>query len=288
MATKLFCDSNCELWYEVIEALNVELIKMPYILDGKEYAYDCGKETDFDYFYKRMREGALPTTSALNEYNYTEIFEPILQAGDDIFYIGFSSQLSASFGLMKQAADKLMEKYPERRIAYFDTLAISGACGYQVYYAVKYFNEGHSVDETIAYLEILREKVTTFFAVDDLNHLKRGGRVSALSAVFGTMLQVKPILHISKEGKLCAIDKVKGSKKVLSYFTDKIKELTDAETLSKYHVYIVHGNCPGKAEDLKVKILEIYPETNVEISMIGPVIGAHCGEGTIAMFFMAK
>ncbi len=288
MATRLFCDSNCELWFSQLEELNIELIKMPYILDGKEYAYDCGKETDFENFYKRMREGALPTTSALNEYNYTEIFEPVLQAGDDILYIGFSSQLSASFGLMKQAADKLMEQYPDRRIAYFDTLAISGACGYQVYYAAKYFAEGHSIDETLAYLEILRDKTTTYFAVDDLNHLKRGGRVSALSATLGTMLQVKPILHISKEGKLCPIDKVKGSKKVMSYFIDKLKEETDEETLEKHHIYIVHGNCEDKAEHLKERISEVYPNVKVEISMIGPVIGAHCGEGTLAMFFMAK
>ncbi|MFI3168047.1 MAG: DegV family protein [Bacillota bacterium] len=288
MATKLFCDSNCELWYTQLEELGLELIKMPYILDGKEYAYDCGKETNLDDFYKKMADGALPTTSALNEYNYTEIFEPILQAGDDILYMGFSSQLSASFGFMKTAADKLMEKYPDRRIAYFDTLAISGACGYQVYYATKYFNEGHSIDETLEYLELLRDKVTTFFAVDDLNHLKRGGRVSTFSAVFGTMLQVKPILHITKEGNLASIDKVKGSKKVLSYFVDKVKELSDAETLSKYHIYIVHGNSESKAEDLKARLLEAFPNVEIEISVIGPVIGAHCGGGTIAMFFMAK
>ncbi|MFI3129380.1 MAG: DegV family protein [Bacillota bacterium] len=288
MATKLFCDSNCEIWYTELETLNLELIKMPYILDGKEYAYDCGKETDFDYFYKRMREGALPTTSALNEYNFTEIFEPVLQNGDDILYIGFSSNLSASFGFMKQAADKLAEKYPDRRIAYFDTLGISGDCGYQVYYAAKYFNEGHTVDETLEYLEVLKEKVRTFFVVDDLNHLKRGGRVSSLSAAFGTMLQIKPVLHISEDGKLEAIDKVKGSKKVMSYFIDKMKEMTDAQTLESYRVVIGHANCEEKAQELKGKILEVFPNADIVISFIGPVVGSHCGEGTVALFFLSK
>lgn len=289
LAIKLFCDSNCELWYIDIERLDLGLLEMPYILDGQVYGYDCGKTTDFDAFYARMREGGMPTTSALNEFYYTEAFEPIFAGGDDIFYISFSSQLSATFNFLDSAVKALLEKYPERKFERFDTKGISVDCGYQVYFAVEYFRQGHSLEETKQLLEYLRENVVTLFAVADLNHLKRGGRVSALSAAFGSMLQIKPILHISEEGRLEVADKVKGQKKVLSYFVSKIEELCDDDKLAEgYPIRIIHGDDMEKAEELKAKILQSKPNANVEIAIVGPVIASHCGPGTLAISFLKK
>ena len=143
---QLFCDSNCELWHTTIKELGLNVIRMPYVLDGQEYFYDMGEATDFDHFYKRMREGAVPTTSAINEQDYIDYFEPILKAGDDIFYITFSHKLSATFESMDRAIATLKERYPERTVRTFDTKSISLGAGFQVYYAAKKYKEGATMD----------------------------------------------------------------------------------------------------------------------------------------------
>ena len=288
MATRLFCDTDCELWYTETNEVGIDVIKMPYILDGVEYLYDLGESTDFKNFYQRMREGAIPTTSALNEYNYTEIFEPVFAAGEDIFYISFSSELSATFNFMNSAIEKLKEKYPDRKFTHFDTKGISTDCGLHVYYGAKFKNEGHTDEELLAYLEGLTKKVETFFAVDDLNHLKRGGRLSAVAATFGTILGLKPIITLTPEGKLKPIDKVKGYKKVISYFCEKFKEKTDAQTLEKYDVWVLHGDNESRALELKTRLLEVHPTANIRTLIVGPVIATHCGPNTLAVIFVCK
>ncbi|MEG1805859.1 MAG: DegV family protein [Clostridia bacterium] len=287
MATRYFCDTDCELWYTEVEKLGIETIKMPYILDGVEYLYDFGRETDFEHFYKRLKEGAMPTTAALNEYDYTQYFEPIFAAGDDIFYIAFSSQMSGTFGSMHNAVNELKAKYPNRKFIYFDTLSISMGAGMQVYYAMQLKNSGASDDEVLAFLQDFTKHVETLFSVDDLHHLKRGGRLSPTAATIGTLLNLKPILTINDEGKIKPIAKVNGLNLVMKYFVNEITK--NAVDLDKYDVWIMHADCLDRAEKLKARIEEATGgKANVRIILVGPVIGAHCGAGTLAVIFPSK
>lgn len=283
----LFCDTNCELWYDKAKELGLNVIKMPYTLDGKEYFYDLGEKTDFCHFYDRMRAKSMPTTAALNEYNYIEYFEPFFKEGQDIIYMTFSHQLSATFEFMDRALKQLKQKYPERKITIFDTKAISMGAGFQVYYGAKKWRETQNLTELISYLEHLREHTAVYFAVNDLFHLKRGGRLSGAAATVGTLLGVKPILTINDIGKLVPVYKEKGIKKVISRFTSLVAELGDK--FDEYDIYILHADTPGDADELKNKVLEATGgKANVIIQTIGPVIATHCGPGTLGIIFYKK
>ena len=253
---KLFCDSNCELWHTTIEELGLEVIKMPYTLGDKEYFYDMGKDTDFEGFFKAMREGAVPKTSALNEYAYTEYFEPVLAAGQDIFYITFSHAMSATFNAMNSAIAALKQKYPERTVRTVDTKTISLGAGFIVYYAAH------------------------------LTYLYRGGRVSGVSKVFGNLLNIKPILCFNDEGKIVNIDKQKGFKKAMAALRGYMAE--KAEGLDKYKVFVLQADCPEAAKTFVADIKAQFPAADVVVQPVGPVIGSHCGPGTIGLIFHAK
>ena len=190
---QLFCDTNCELWHTTAKELGLRVIRMPYVLDGKEYYYDLGEATDFAHFYRRMREGAVPTTSAINEQDYIDYFEPVLQEGQDIYYITFSHKMSATFQSMDRAIAGLLQKYPGRQIRTFDTKSISLGAGFQVRYAAEKYRAGATMDELDAYLAELSAHTVVYFVVDDLVYLNRGGRNSALTATFGKLLNIKPL-----------------------------------------------------------------------------------------------
>ena len=287
MATRFFCDSNCELCYTEVDRLNLEEIRMPYILDGVEYLYDFGRNTDFESFYASMKAGSMPTTAALNELNYTELFEPVFKAGDDIFYIAFSSKLSGTFHSMNMAVAELLKVYPDRKFTHFDTKAMSAGAGIQVYYAMELKNSGASDAEVLEFLNDFSKKVRTLFSVDDLHHLKKGGRVSGTAAALGTMLGIKPILRVDEEGFLTPLSKVRGTNLVYKYFTDAVKET--AIDLDKYNVWILHANCLDRAENLKKRVEEVTKgKACVKITMVGPVIASHCGAGTLGIVFPSK
>ena len=283
---KLFCDSNCELWYETIDELGLEVIKMPYTLGDREYFYDMGRETDFEGFFKAMRQGAVPKTSALNEYAYTEYFEPVLAAGQDIFYITFSHAMSATFNAMDAAIAALREKYPEREIRTVDTKTISLGAGFIVYYAALRYREGASMDELEAYVKELVPHTATYFAVEDLTYLYRGGRVSGVSKVFGNLLGIKPILYFNDEGKIINIDKQKGFKKAMAALRGYMAE--KGSELDKYKVFVLQADCPDAAEHFVADIKAQFPAADVVVQPVGPVIGSHCGPGTIGLIFHAK
>lgn len=283
----LFCDTNCELWYDKAEALGLKVIQMPYTLDGVEYYYDLGKATDFKHFYERIRAKSMPTTAALNEYNYIEYFEPYLAEGKDIFYITFSHKLSGTFEFMNKAIEQLKAKYPERKITIFDTQSISMGAGFQVYYGAKKWKEGASDEELSAYLEEIRKHTSVYFAVNDLFHLKRGGRLSGAAATVGTILGVKPIIRINDEGRLFPVFKEKGTKKAIIRLAHLVAEQGDK--LDKYDVYVLDGDCPQEGEELKDKISELTGgKAKVIRQTIGPVIGTHCGPGTLGIVFYGK
>ena len=213
---QLFCDSNCELWHTKVKELKLNLIRMPYVLDsGEEIFYDMGEQHDFKGFFEAMRQGATPKTAALNEYAYTEYFEPILARGEDIYYITFSHQMSGTFNAMKNVIAQLKEKYPEREIRYKDSKLICMGSGLVTYYGALKYHEGATMDELDAYLDELIEHTATYFVVNDLTYLYRGGRVSGVSKVVGNLLGIKPILYFNEEGKILNINKVKGFRKAL-------------------------------------------------------------------------
>lgn len=283
---QLFCDSNCELWHTTVKELGLNLIKMPYILDEQEYFYDMGETHDFKAFFDKMRKGATPKTAALNEYAYTEYFEPVLARGEDIYYITFSHQMSGTFNAMKNVIAQLKEKYPEREIRFKDSKLISLGSGLITYYGALKYKDGATMDELDAYLDELIAHTATYFVVDDLTYLHRGGRVSGVSKVFGNLLGIKPILYFNEEGKILNISKVKGMRKALSALLGYMKE--KGSELDKYKVYILQADCEELAKTFADNIRAQFGELDVTIQPVGPVIGAHCGPGTIGLIFHSK
>lgn len=280
----IFCDSNCELWFDKAEELGLKVISMPYTLKGEEYYYDLGKNTNFKAFYQAVREKNMPKTSALNEANYIEYFEPYFQKGEDILYISFSSQLSATFSFMQSAVQTLKEKYPQATFTWFDTKSISMGAGLQVYEGAKYLHEGHTIPETVAFLESFRDKVSTIFMASDLNHLKRGGRLTSAAAFVGTLLSIKPIIMVNAEGKLVVKSKELGAKKA---FATMVQEVINKADIS-YPVVILNADDEEHASQVNQMITEKLPEAKIWKQPVGPVIGTHCGPDTIGIVYVKK
>lgn len=280
----MFCDSNCELWFDKAEELGLKVISMPYTLKGEEYYYDLGKNTNFKAFYQAVREKNMPKTSALNEANYIEYFEPYFQKGEDILYISFSSQLSATFSFMQSAVQTLKEKYPKATFTWFDTKSISMGAGLQVYKGAKYLREGHTIPETVAFLESFRDKVSTIFMASDLNHLKRGGRLTSAAAFVGTLLSIKPIIMVNAEGKLVVKSKELGAKKA---FATMVQEVIHKADIS-YPVVILNADDEEHASQVSQMITEKLPEIKIWQQPVGPVIGTHCGPDTIGIVYVKK
>lgn len=209
---KLFTDSDCELWHTDIEELELGTLLMPFTLNGEYIPYNFGKDFDFKDFYKNMRNGSIPKTSALNAQDYLDAFEPVLKAGHDILYISFSHKLSATFDFMRTAIAQLKTKFPKRSVYHIDTLNISIGGALIVKEAVKLWKAGKTANEIIQFVESIRDKVSLYFIVDDLKYLKRGGRISATSAVLGALLNIKPVLHISNDGAIVKLQTAKGAK----------------------------------------------------------------------------
>ncbi len=260
---RLFCDSNCELWHETVKELGLNVIRMPYTIDGEMHYYDMGENTDFKGFFDKMRKGAEAKTQALNEYDYLEYFEPVLAAGDDIYYITFSHKMSGTFGAMKSAIAQLKEKYPDREIRYKDSKTISLGAGMIVYYGALEYNKGATMDELDAYLDDLIEHVATYFVVEDLTYLHRGGRVSGVSKVVGNLLGIKPMLCFDEEGKIINFAKVKGFKNALSKLRAIMAE--KGSELDRYKVFILQADTDKAAEDFAAAIKEQFGDLDVVV-----------------------
>jgi DegV family protein with EDD domain len=285
--TVFFCDTDSELWYDKADELGLKnIILMPYTICGKEYFYDFGRNYDSKEFFRLMREGNIAITSALNPEDYKKYFEPYYQKGEDIFYVSFSSEMSGTFKYMDMAVKELSAKYPGVKFTRYDTKGISMGAGLSVIAAAKMFNAGKSVEEICAYLDHLIYKVNTFVIVDDLQYLKRGGRLSAMSALIGGILNIKPIIKLTKKGTLIPADKVPGRNKAIAKVTDQV--LAEADMLDEYPIVVLHADCPSDAERIKEKLKAGLPQAEIWLQDIGPVIGAHCGPGTIGICFVGK
>jgi len=285
--TAFFCDTDSELWYDKAEELGLKnIILMPYTICGKEYFYDFGRGYDAKEYFRLIREGNTAITSALNPEDYKVYFEPFYKKGEDIFYVSFSDQMSGTFKYMEMAVKELSAKYPGVKFTRYDTKGISMGAGISVIAAAKLYNEGKSVEEICAYLDTLIYKVNAIVIADDLQHLKRGGRLSAASALIGGILNIKPIIKLTKKGTLVSADKVPGRNKAIARVTDQV--IAEVEMLDQHPIVLLHGDCLEDVRRIKDKIMAALPAADVWIQDIGPVIGAHCGPGTIGICFVGK
>ena len=282
----IITDSAGDLGQELVEKLDISVLPLHFMMQGVDRAdWPDHRELGLRDFYDLLRSGERATTSALNANDYVEAITPMLEAGQDILIVAFSSGLSTTYQSSVIAVEELKEKYPDRKIYTVDTLAASLGQGLLVWYASRLRAEGKSIEEVRDWLEEHKLNLAHWFTVDDLNHLKRGGRVSATTALVGTMLSIKPILHVDNEGHLISMSKTRGRTASLNALVEKLAATAlDMEQ----DLFICHGDCEEDAKKLAGMIKEKTGRDVVHIGPIGPVIGAHAGPGTIAVFFLGS
>ncbi len=281
----IYTDSACDMSPETLNAWGVKRCDLSFQFDGDEKVYTNFELTTAE-FYQRMRDGGVAKTSAVNSETFRTLFEEEVKKGNDILYLGFSSGLSTTYNCARMAAEELGEAYPDRRVVAVDSLSASAGFGLLLYLAVQKREEGASLEETAAFLQEMRFHLCHWFTVDDLVYLKRGGRISHAVALLGGVLGIKPILHMDNEGHLISRFKVRGRKAALKALCDQYGALAVEKGAGV--VYISHGDCEEDAVLLASMLKECY---GVDVNMmvnVGPVIGAHSGPGTMALFFVGK
>jgi len=282
----LTTDTSCDCFKHELDAQSIPWIPLTYTLDGVEYSDDYVENSQYQAFYDKLATGAMPTTSQINPASHEEFFEKVLaQHNMDIIHLTLSGGLSETVNSARVAAKNVMEKHTQRKIYIVDTLAATQAHHQILDYATA-LREDFTAEEAVTKIEKYRMTVQAWFMVNDLHHLKRGGRVSAFAATFGTMLKIKPILTINHEGRLAVVKKIKGHAAAINYFLE-IVEANKADKNSGAF-YIVNANAHTFVEQLKEKLKEKYPNCPIKGGWIGPVIGAHTGGGTFGIIFEAK
>jgi len=281
----IMTDSCCDLSAAMAEELELVVLPLSVIQDDKEYRnFLDNRELDPKIFYDRIRAGSMGSTSAANVDAFKTAMESILKEGKDILCLSFSGALSTTYQSAVIAGKELEETYGESKIIVIDTLCASLGQGMLIWLAGREKKAGKGIDEVAAYVRETIPHLCHFFTVNDLNHLKRGGRVSATTALVGTMLQIKPVLHVDDEGRLISIGKARGRKASIAALLDKIDELCiDTDTF-----FISHGDCQEEVAEMADQIKARFGAKEVHINYVGPVIGNHTGAGVIALFFVGK
>ena len=280
-------DSSADLSAQMAEKAGVQVLPLRFTVGGKTYYnWPDNREMDPKVFYCMLREGEVATTAAVNISQYLDMLEPILQSGTDVLVLSFSSGLSATYDSSRLAAEELREKYPQRKIFAVDTLCASLGQGLLVWHAAQLKDQGKSIEEVRDWAEENKLHLCHQFTVDDLHFLKRGGRISATTAVVGTMLKIKPVLHVDDGGKLVNIGKARGRKASLKALVDRMEET--AIDPAGQTVFISHGDCMEDAEYVAGLVKERMGVQDVRINYVGPVIGAHSGPGTLALFYLGN
>lgn len=279
---KIFTDTTTDLTPEWMTANNVGWLAHGIVIDGKESKDDFGKTVEPGSFYDKVRSGLMPTTTQVDIPTFMEAYEPALEEGKDVIYIGFASNMSGTFSTSQMIAKELMEKYPGRRILSFDTGAASMGQGIIVMEAARLQQAGMPLDQLLQELPHIKETACHFFTVDDLNHLYRGGRLSRSSAFFGTLVGIKPVMYLSTEGKLTPISKIRGRRSAVEELCKLAKEYI-VDPASQV-LYICHGGCPEDAAYLEKLVREQLHPLDVDVRYLTPIIGSHAGPGTLAIF----
>lgn len=265
---------------------DLDCVKLGFTMDGVTYGGEDGADLDVKKFYERLRGGSMPTTFQVSPEQARKHIELYAKAGKDVLVLSFSSGLSGTYSSYVVAARELSKEYPERKLYVIDSLCASMGEGLFVDYVVRKADTGASIEETRIYAENIKQNICHYFTVDDLFHLKRGGRVSATTAVVGSLLKIKPVLHVNHEGKLIPIGKAMGRKKSISALVEHMKEL---QTMEKGDpIFISHGDCMEDVEYLVSSLRKNYGDHEIVINEIGSVIGTHSGAGTVALFFKGK
>lgn len=277
-------DNTADLPYSYYKENDIEYMYLSYRIDGE--GYGKSDELDFKEFYTKMRAGSMPTTSQVNTEEAKEVMQPLLEQGKDILHLAFSSGLSGSYNSSRLAAEELRELYPERKIVVIDSLCASLGEGLFVDKAVELKKEGKTLEENAAWLMEHRLNFCHVFTVDDLFHLYRGGRVSKVAAVVGTMISLKPLLHVDNEGHLIPLSKTRGRKKSLAGLVSMMEERVGSWKDKNTKIFISHGDCEQDAEYVAKLVKEKFGYETFLINTIGATIGAHAGPGTVALFFM--
>lgn len=289
MDFEIVTDSCCNLLEDMIDDFGIHILPLTFMVDGEDEVYQSylkGERTDLKQFYTMMREGKVFKTSLPNLAESEALFRELLGSGRDVLYIAFSSGLSGTYQALSLMAAQLQEEFPERKIHVVDSLAASGGQGLLVWYAVQHARAGESIDQVRDWLEESKLHLAHWFTVDDLMFLFRGGRVSKTAAWAGTLLNIKPVLHVDDEGHLIPMEKVRGRKKSLNALIDHMEKSAN-KPISDQMVFITHGDCIEDAEYVAAKIKERFGVKEVVINYVDPVIGAHSGPGTMALFFLA-
>jgi DegV family protein with EDD domain len=285
MTYKIITDSTIDMSKKMADQMAVDVLPLLFTLDGEEYKDNFGADMDPHIFYEKVRSGLMPTTTLINTERFLEHFRSYLEHGIDIVNIAFSSPLSGTCQCAMQAAEQLRVEFPDRNIFVVDSLCASMGEGLLVWQAAKLRDGGMGAAELAEWLENNKKRVVHWFTVDDINHLRRGGRLSATQALLGTLMKIKPVLHVDDEGKLVPMEKVMGRKKSLTTIVDNMARQYDGTVKM---VFISHGDVPEDAHEVELMIKERLPDVEIFTHTIGPVIGAHAGPGTMAVFCFGK
>lgn len=277
-------DTTSDLPEDYIQEHNLGIMSLSYTIEGETYTRE--HPLAVNKFYDIMKTGQLPTTSQVNPEAARAVFEPYIAKGIDVLHIAFSSGLSGSYNSSRMAAEELKEEYPNQKVLVVDSLCASLGEGLLVHKAVCMKNEGCGLEEIAAWLETNKLYMVHNFTVDDLNHLYRGGRVSKTAAFLGTMINIKPILHVDHEGHLIPLSKVRGRKKSLISLVDCMEKQMGTKQSLNDIVFISHGDCLEDALYVENLIKERFGIEQFLINHVGPTIGAHSGPGTVALFYM--
>lgn len=281
----IMTDSCCDLPAQTVKELELTVLPLSFYMEGREYYnHPDNRDMDPSDFYARLRAGAMGTTSAVSAGVFEATMSRIVEEGLDILCISFSSGLSTTYQSACIAAKDVMDAHPGSKVLVVDSLSASLGQGMLVYLAALEKQKGRTIEEVRDFAEERKLHICHWFTVDDLNHLKRGGRVSAAAALVGTMLQMKPVLHVDGEGHLIPVDKVRGRKASIQAILDMMDELVEDSSV----VFISHGDCAAEAEALGKTIQEKFPVKVFLLNFVGPVIGNHSGPGTLALFFQGK
>lgn len=275
-------DSGCDMGDAYYAEHGVECVKLGFTMNNVNYEGDSGEKISEKEFYAKLREGSMPTTYQVTSEMAKERIEKFLKNGRDVLVIAFSSGLSGTAGSFIVAARELSETYPERKIYVVDSLCASRGEGLLLDYVIKKADGGATLEETREYAEGLKLKIAHHFTVDNLFHLKRGGRVSATTAIIGSLLKIKPVMHVDDNGKLTVVGKAMGRKKALSQLVQNFFDTADISDGDP--VFISHADCIEDVEQVKSMISAKMPNVKFVVNYIGTVIGTHAGCGTIALF----
>ena len=287
MQFQIVTDSSCNLLDEMIDEFDLHILPLTFMSDGEQYqSYTQGEKSDLQLFYKMMRDGKVFTTSLPNQQNTEKDLHDLLASGRDLLYIGFSSGLSGTYEATAGMLDSMRSEFPTRKIFHVDTRGASMGEGLLVYKAACMARDGATIEETHSWVEANKFNLAHWFTVEDLMYLFRGGRVSRTSAWAGTLLNIKPVLHMDNAGHLIPMEKVRGRKKSIQALFDHMKE-SALQPVSEQTVFISHGDCEDDANQLADMIRKELGVTDIRINYVDPVIGAHSGPGTLALFFLA-